>query len=89
MATQIISHPVHGFNQHTAYPDSRNTVEALLAAHRRLAAMTATQLREDALRIASGRLRATQPVQMRDADIRVNVAGLRDPGPDYTPKAWR
>ena len=78
MATQNIPHTAPTYN-----------LETLLAARRRLASMTAGEMRQEALRTASERLNGLSPVQMLNADIRVDVSGMYDPGPDYTPTAWR
>ena len=78
MATQNIPHTVPTYN-----------LESRIAGRRRLASMTAGEMRQEAIRIASERLNALPPAQMLNADIRVDVSGMYDPGPDYIPQAWR
>jgi hypothetical protein len=80
MATQTLSHPDHGFNQTTR---PANTFQSLMAEHRRIGRMTALELRAELL---NERLAAGLPT---DDIIFVNVDGMRDPGPDFTAKAWR
>ena len=80
MATQNISHPTAVFNQSTgiAY-----TYESLMAASMRIRRMNAAELRAE---ILNERLAAGLPT---DDLLFINVDGMQDPGPDFTPKAWR